>query len=101
MKSFLLGQGVYSFIDGTSTCPPSHLESVAVSSSSVNLAYLTWKQQDHLIMSALLSSLSVEVLHLVVDCNTSHDIWRTLETAFASPSNSRIMQFHGSFQELC
>ena len=97
MKSFLFGQGVYSFVDGTSTCPPSHLESAAVFSSSVNPTYLTWKQQDHLIMSALLSSLSVEVLHLVVDCNTSYDIWRTLETTFVSPSNSRIMQLHGSF----
>jgi hypothetical protein len=62
MKPFLLSQGVYSFVDGTSTCPPFHLESAAVSSSSVNPAYLTWKQQDHLIISALLSSLSVEVL---------------------------------------
>jgi len=100
MKPFLLGQGMYSFVDGTSTCPPSHLESAAISSSSVNPVYLTWKQQDHLIMSALLSSLSMEVLHLVVDCNTSHDIWRTLETTLASPSNSKIMQLHGSFQEL-
>jgi hypothetical protein len=100
MKPFHLGQGVYSFVDGTSTCPLSHLEAAAVSSSSVNPAYLTWKQQDHLIMSALLSSLSVEVLYLVVDCNTSYDIWRTLETTFVSPSNSRIMQLHGSFQEL-
>ena len=74
MKSFLLGQGVYSFVDGTLTCPPSHLEYVAVSSSSVSPAYLTWKQQDHLIMSVLLSSLLVEVLHLVMDCNTSYDI---------------------------
>lgn len=100
MKPFLLGQGVYSFVDGTSTCLPFHLESAAVSSSSFNPAYLTWKQQDHLIMSALLSSLLVEVLYLVVDCNTSHNIWRTLETALASPSNSRIMQLHSSFQEL-
>ena len=58
MKSFLLGQGVYPFVDGTSPCPSSHLESVAASLPSVNHAYLTWKQQDHLIMSALISSLS-------------------------------------------
>jgi hypothetical protein len=51
-------------------------------------------------MSALLSFLSVEVLHLVVDCNTSHAIWKTLETTLASPSNYRIMQLHGSFQDL-
>jgi hypothetical protein len=51
-------------------------------------------------MSALLSSLSTEVLHLVVDCKTSQEIWTTLETALASPSNSRIMQLHGAFQDL-
>jgi len=100
MKPFLLGQCVYSFVDGTSPCPPSHLVSAVTSTLSVNPAYLSWKQQDHLIMSALLSSLSVEVLHLVVDCNTSHDIWTTLEIALASPSNSMIMQLHGSFQDL-
>jgi hypothetical protein len=100
MKPFLLGQGVYSFVDGTSPCPPSHLAATETSTFSVNPAYLSWKQQDHLIMSALLSSLSVEVLHLVVDCNTSHAIWTTLEIALASPSNSRIMQLHGSFQDL-
>ena len=100
MKPFLLGQDVYSFVDGTSPCSTSYLESAAASSPSINPAYLTWKQQDDLIMSALLSSLSVEVLHLVVDCNTSHDIWRTLEITLASPSNSRMMQLHGSFQKL-
>jgi hypothetical protein len=51
-------------------------------------------------LSALLSSLSVDVLHLVVDCSTSHYVWHTLEKALASPSNSRIMQLHGSFQDL-
>jgi hypothetical protein len=74
MKPFLLGQDVYPFIDGTSPCPPSHLASTATSSLSVNLVYFSWKQQYHLIMSALLSSLSVEVPYLVVDCNTSYDI---------------------------
>ena len=51
-------------------------------------------------MSALLSSLSTEILHLVVDCDTSHSIWQTLQKSFASPSHSRIMQLHGSFQDL-
>ena len=74
MKSFLLGQGVYSFVDGTSSCPPSYLISTATSLPSVNPSFLLWKQQDNLIISALLSSLSIEVLHLVVDCKTSQEI---------------------------
>jgi hypothetical protein len=40
--------------------------------------FFTWKQQDQLILSALLSFLSVEVLHLVVDCLTSTSVWSTL-----------------------
>jgi hypothetical protein len=47
--------------------------------SSGNQFFIRWKQQDQIILSALLSSLSMEVLHLVVDCQTSSSIWRTLE----------------------
>jgi len=53
-----------------------------------------------IVLSALLSSLTVDVLDLKVDCSTSHCVWRTLEKARASPSNSRTMQLHGSFQDL-
>jgi hypothetical protein len=49
---------------------------------------------------ALLSSLSDDVLHLEVDCPTSANVWSTLEHALASPSKSRIMQLHGSLQDL-
>jgi late competence protein required for DNA uptake (superfamily II DNA/RNA helicase) len=58
--------------------------------------FLSWKQQDQLILNALLSSFSIDVLHLVVDCPTTASVWSTL----ASPSNSRIMQLHGSLQDL-
>jgi len=42
----------------------------------------------------------MDVLHLMVDSHTSHCVWRTFEKAFASSSNSRIMQLNGSFQAL-
>jgi len=51
-------------------------------------------------LNALLSSPSMDVLHLVVDCQTSSYVCRTLEKAFVSLSNSHIMQLHGSFQDL-
>lgn len=80
--------------------PPVYVSSNDMALSSLNPSYLSWKQQDQLIMSVILSSLSTEVLHLVVDCQTSHVFWTTLETALASPLNSLIMQLHGSFQDL-
>jgi len=101
MKPYLLGQGVFHFVDGSVPCPPFYIFGNSTGSSSIiSPSFLCWKQHDQLILSALLSSLSVDVLHLVVDCSTSHCVWRTLEKALASPSNSRIMQLHGSFQDL-
>lgn len=42
----------------------------------------------------------MNVLHLIVACQTSKCVWRTLEQAFTSSSNSLIMKLHGSFQDL-
>jgi len=80
--------------------PSAYIPSADMALSIINPSYLSWKQQDQLIISVILSSLSTEVLHLAVDCQTSHALWTTLATALASPSNSRIMQLHGSFQDL-
>ena len=101
MKPYLLSQDIFHFVDDLVSCPPSHVSDGSTSSSlTISPSFFHWKQQDQLLLSALLSSLSVDVLHLVVDCSTSHCVWRTLEKALASPSNSRIMQLHGSFQDL-
>jgi hypothetical protein len=100
MKPYLLGQGVYAFVDGSYPCPALYVATTETAAPAINSFFLSWKQQDQLIMSAFLSSLSTEILHLVVDCDTSHSIWQTLEKSFASPSHSRIMQLHGSFQDL-
>ena len=103
MKPYLIGQGVFSFVDGSTMCPSPHSD-VSVTSPAFSCGFsptfLTWKQQDQLILSALLSSLSTDVLHLVVDCPTSASVWSTLERSLASPSNSRIMQLHGCLQDL-
>ncbi|XP_073262717.1 uncharacterized protein [Populus alba] len=100
MKPYLLGQGVFGFVDGSNSCPSPHIPAADGATLQVSQSFLRWKQQDQLILSALLSSLSMEVLHLVVDCPTSCSVWLTLEQALASTSNSRIMQLHGSLQEL-
>jgi hypothetical protein len=96
MKPYLLGQGVFGFVDGSNSCPSPHILAADGVSLQVSQLFLRWKQQDQLILSALLFSLSMEVLHLVVDCPTSCSVWHTLEQALVSTSNSRIMQLYGS-----
>lgn len=81
-------------------CLFSHLTTIDDSFLRVNPSFLHWKQHDHLILSVLLSFLFMDVLHLVVDYQTSHCVWPTFKQALVSPSNSRIMQLHSSFQDL-
>lgn len=55
-----------------------------------NSAYLTWLQHDQLHLSALLSSLSLEVLSQVLLLNTSAEVWAPLERMFTTHSSAGV-----------
>jgi hypothetical protein len=71
MKPYHISQVVFLFVDGSTPCPSLHDLSSNLYVASTNFsagpsqAFLTWKQQDQLILNALLSSISIDVLHLV------------------------------------
>jgi hypothetical protein len=73
MKSYLIRQGIFYFVDGSLSCPPSHVV-VAYDFSRLIFFFLRYKQQDELILSALLFSLSMNVLHLGVFKKTDQPI---------------------------
>ena len=94
---YMRGQRVFSFLDGTITPPPQVIpnpDTASTIDSIENPEFLTWVQQDQLIMSTLLSSLTEGVLTQVVGCTTSRDLWMALERMFTSQSRARIMQIH-------
>jgi hypothetical protein len=80
--------------------PSSHSAAIDGSFLQVNPSFLCRKQHDKFILNAFLYSLYMDVLRLVVDCQTLHYVWCILEQTLASPSNFRIMQLHSSFQDL-
>ncbi|KAG8379540.1 hypothetical protein BUALT_Bualt07G0099600 [Buddleja alternifolia] len=94
------GLRLVGYIDGTYPSPPSHHLDPDSNQIVPNPAFSQWEQQDNLLMSALLNSLTEEVVCLVVGATTSHAIWKTLEHAFASPSQARIMQLRLQLQSL-
>ena len=59
----------------------------------INPEYLNWEQQDRLLFSWLLSSMTEVMLTRMVGCETSHHIWKTLEVFFASQIKAKISQF--------
>ncbi|GAV63712.1 UBN2_3 domain-containing protein, partial [Cephalotus follicularis] len=90
MLSFLRGQKLYGFVDGSTPCPP----------SSDTAAYDKWQQQDNNLMSLLVGSLSDTVIPTVHHATTSKEVWDTLTTTDASPSHTRILSLHLALQNI-
>jgi len=54
MKPYLLGQGVFHFVDGSMSYPPSHVsDSSAGPSFTISPSFLYWKQQYQLIFECI------------------------------------------------
>ncbi|GAV65460.1 UBN2 domain-containing protein, partial [Cephalotus follicularis] len=52
------------------------------------------------LISILVGSLSAEAIPTVHQASTSKQIWGTLQEAYASPSNTRILSLHLAFQNI-
>ncbi|KAG8377219.1 hypothetical protein BUALT_Bualt08G0005600 [Buddleja alternifolia] len=94
------GLRLVSHIDIASSPPPSHHLHPDSHTFVPNPVFSHWEQQDNLLMSALLNFLTEEVIPLVVGASTSQAIWRTVERAFVSPSQARIMQLRLKLQNI-
>ena len=57
-----------------------------------NSAFQLWYQQDQLILSALISSRTPEILAHVINLTTSRDVWTAPETTFTSQSHARVIR---------
>ncbi|KAH9682619.1 retrovirus-related pol polyprotein from transposon RE1 [Citrus sinensis] len=91
-----------SLLDGSKICPDQFLSSTqgnsdamfnASTSSTVtsqeNPEFHVWKKQDQMLLSWLLSSISIEILSLVVNSKTSYELWSSLEQQFGSETAAK------------
>ncbi|PON47560.1 hypothetical protein PanWU01x14_243190, partial [Parasponia andersonii] len=79
---------LHGFIDGTQPSPNPTITTNGT--RSTNLAYLTWKRQDRLIFSALLSAVSSPLQPLLTQTTSSHAAWDLLANTYAKPSRGHI-----------
>lgn len=94
------GHNLEAFIDGTSFCPPEFLEDGDEDSSprTSNPEHTIWQQQDQLLLSWLLSSMTEGILGHVVGHTTSRSVWQALQRVFSSQSRARLLQLRSSLQ---
>ena len=105
LVSLLRSNLLFGYVDGTFPCPPStvsHRPKEAKPEDKPllldNPAYHAWHQQDQAILSAILSSLTIEVSGMVMFAASSQDAWTTLESSFASQSTARSAQIRSLLQ---
>jgi hypothetical protein len=93
---YLRGQHLFGFLDGSRPAPPQILTvtTAEISTPQPNPDYHTWLVQDQMILSALISSLTENILAYVVRCTTSREVWLTLERMFTAHSRARTMNIH-------
>ncbi|KAH9618392.1 hypothetical protein KSS87_018143 [Heliosperma pusillum] len=93
----LQGYGLFSYLDGSNPAPPETLsvtppDDTTSPSLIPNPAYSTWFRQDQLIIGALAGTIHKDVSPVILDANTSHELWTTLETTYGNPSRGHILQ---------
>uniref|UniRef100_A0A803NGJ8 Integrase catalytic domain-containing protein n=1 Tax=Cannabis sativa TaxID=3483 RepID=A0A803NGJ8_CANSA len=93
------GNRLLQFIQDT-TPPLKFLSDLDQASKNLNPAFVEWDVQDQLLVSWLLSSMSESLLTRMVGCETSRQIWKTLEKYFTLKVSAKILEFITKLQNL-
>lgn len=93
---YLRSQQLLGYVDSSSVCPGPLISQMKETRAThvPNPAHQNWLQHDRLVLSALFSSLSENVLSQVILLSTSLEVWSTREIMFASRTQvqAQVMQ---------
>jgi hypothetical protein len=90
---YLQSQRLLGYVTSDIKCPSSTLPATSTIAAPVpNPAYDHWFEQDQAILSAILSSLSPEVLSQWLFLKTSKDVWDKLDGLYVAQSRASAMQ---------
>ncbi|GAB2294442.1 hypothetical protein Dimus_038297 [Dionaea muscipula] len=90
MESFLRGQKLFEFIDGSKPCPP----------QTETQAYADWNVTDQNIINIVGQTLSPVAIRCVVGSKTSKEMWENLKKKFADSNRQNIVQLKTNFQSI-
>jgi hypothetical protein len=97
---YLHSQRLLRFVTSTIPCPLKTLSTFEKQDSPVlNPPYDLWFEPDQVIMSAILSSLSPEVLSQCLFLKTPKDMWNKLDRLYDAQSRASAMQIRMQYIE--
>ena len=68
MENVVFANGFEDYIDGTKNCPPKEIRS-----GEANPEFIKWRQLDRLILSWIYSTLTADIMSLIVGYESSHE----------------------------
>lgn len=99
LESFLKGQNLFGFVDGSIPCPP-QLVCDSDGSNVLNSEYEAWKTQDQSVVNMLGQTLSPIALTCAVGSKSAHEMWNNLKLKFAASNRQNILQLKTNLQNL-
>ncbi|KAA8546669.1 hypothetical protein F0562_003100 [Nyssa sinensis] len=93
---YLRGQRLFGYVDGSCLQPSQHIpnpeadKSPAAPRLLLNPEFSHWFDQDQIVLSILMSSLSESILAKVIGVTTSREVWCALEKMYSSHSRARL-----------
>lgn len=100
LQSFLRGQNLYEFVDGSVSCPSQYVLDADGTTSVLSRDYIAWKTQDQNIINLLGQTLSPKAMSCVVGSQSAQEMWSRLKLKFAAPNRQNILQLKTNLQNL-
>ena len=93
---------LFGYIDGTIQAPAAEVTEGTGDAAIVitNPEFLKWFQQDQIVMIALLSSMSEDILGQMSSYTNSKQVWDALHSMFSSQGRARVMQLRYQLSNL-
>ena len=92
---FFFGMDLLGYLDGSFKCPLVTIDSSG--QSLPNPDYTLWQRQDHLILHAILASISEYVISLVSSATFNHDAWSRLSCLYDKRSHFLLIYLKDKF----
>jgi len=83
MESYLIGEDLWDVVDGSNTTSPTNKQGNAD-------AFKRWKQLNAKAEFVLKRSISHDLFDHIMQCNSAHEIWRTLDRLFNKKDEARL-----------
>ena len=102
-EAFLNGQGLLGYVTGQTLQPAASLTVTGLDGSATqtpNPESTKWFQTDQVVKSWLLGSFSEDILSLVVDCQTSNEVWLSLAHYYNRSTSSRLFELQRKLQTI-